>query len=387
MKGVDGHLFAMGMMPAARQPVVRAGPVRVIAQMTEGFLNRCAQAWLAGHRGQLQWSDPTRTTRFEVTRLEAGLVPGKPRQVKFFGKLKGELFFSGRKVAAALGDWEAILTLAFEQGQLQLEVLPDSLKVQITDPLRLPVPPGWAAGLETLLASKFGRGVTLPVPLIYAEQLTQCGLRATDPLGVWTHATGDRRAGLLVVAGPPREGENGPDLMERRMALHDFSVSLSSEAVNAALEQHLDRILPAHLPVPSELAGMASEVVLLRLLMRYEGQRFRLPEVEVLLRGAVPEGELEARLVGYADLQTGRGGRIKLQPSIQSVVFLSKTIHQLGKEVQEVLRQQAQAALSSLELDFFLPNKLMVRELGKSLDLVDVQTGPDELRFLGRMLG
>lgn len=384
---MDSHFFQMGLMPAARQPEVRVGAVKVIAQMTEGFLNRCAQAWLVAHRGQLQWSDSTRTTRFEVTRLEAGLVQGKPRQVKFFGKLKGELFFSGRKVAAALGDWEAILTLAFEQGQLQLEVLPESLKVQITDPLRLPVPPGWAAGLETLLASKFGRGVTLPVPLIYAEQLTRCGLRATEPLGVWTHATGDRRAGLLVVAGPPREGEGGPDVMERRMALHDFSVSLSSEAVNAALEQHLDRILPAHYPVPPELTGLASEVVLLRLIMRYEGQRFRIPEAEVLLRGAVPGGELEARLMGYADLQTGRGGCLKLQPSIESVVFLSKTLHQLGAEVQEMLRQQTRAALSSLELDFLLPNKLLVRELAKSLDLVEVQTGPDELRFLGRMMG
>lgn len=383
---MEGRFFDLNVFPVVRQEV-KAGPVKVIAQMSEPFINRCLQAWLVAHRGQLTWSDPTRTTRFEITRIEAGLIQNKPRQVKFFGKLKGELYLSGRKVGAALGDWEAVLTLEFSQGQLRLEVLPDTLKVQITDPVRLPVPPGWAVGLQFLLGAKFGLGVTLPVPLVYAEQLALCGLRATDPLGVWTLATGDRRQGLLVVAGPPNEGAPGPNLFERRMGMNEFAVTLSGEAVNAALDQHLTRHLPFTRPVPPELSGQATEVTVTRLVLRYEGQHFRILDAEGSVRGDFPDGEMEARLMGVAEVVSGRLGRIKLKMTIESVVFLSKSIYDMSPEAQDMVREQTRAALSELELDFLLPNRLMVKELARQLELVDVQTAPDELRFLGRLSG
>lgn len=380
------RFYELNVFPGVRHEA-RAGPVKVIAQMSETFLNRSLQAWLAAHRGQLTWSDPTRTTRFEITRIEASLHGNKARQVRFFGKLKGELFMGGQKIAAALGEWEAVLALAFVQGQLNLEVLMDTLRVAITDPVRLPVPPGWAAGLQTLLANKFGRGVTLPVPLIYADQLAQCGLRATDPLGIWTVSTGDRRQGLLVVAGPPQEGADGPNLLERRTGMNEFSVALSSEAVNAALDQHLTRHLPRTFPVPAEFAGTASEVVLTRCVMRYDGPAFRILEAEVTVKGELPDGELDARLIGRAEVASGRLGRLKLKLSFESIVFWSRAIYDMPADLTELLREQTKAALSTLELDFLLPNKLMVKELARQLELVDVQTGPDELRFLGRLSG
>ena len=91
--------------------------------------------------------------------------------------------------------------------------------------------------------------------------------------------------------------------------------------------------------------------------------------------------------MGTATVVSGRLGRIKLKLEIESVVFLSKAVYELGPAATDVIRDQTRAALSTLELDFLLPNKLLVKELARELQLVDVQTAPDELRFLGRLSG
>lgn len=91
--------------------------------------------------------------------------------------------------------------------------------------------------------------------------------------------------------------------------------------------------------------------------------------------------------MGTAEVVSGRLGRLKLKLSLESVVFWSRAIYELPAEVTELLREQTRAALSTLDLDFLLPNKLMVKELARQLELVDVQTAPDELRFLGRLSG
>ncbi len=394
---VDGTLYDPLFAPADR-PEARAGPVRVIAQLSETFLNRCLQAFLATHKKQLSWSDPSQSTRFEVSRIGATLLDCGPGQLRFFGLVKGSVFFQGKSVGEMEGEWGVVAEPRFSGGQLRVDLVPNTLEMRLIRPLHLPVPPGWTAGLQSILAQQLGSGVSLPVPGAYAPDLDRSGiLSSSDELGVWTAPTGDRRTGFLAVAGPVSEGP-GPNLLENRLSGQEFVVALSPEAVNAALERNVPGMLPIKRPIPQHLRMTqnillfkleVTDVIVTSLSLRYENGLFRILDsvvnVHWKLAGLFQGDEPGARLQGTATLLSGQGGHIRLKPDFESLEFLSRHILDRSQSEQEAIRARTLAGLSTLELDFLLPSKLPVRELLRSLELVDVMALSDELRLLGRL--
>ncbi|GMU51889.1 MAG: hypothetical protein AMXMBFR33_10350 [Candidatus Xenobia bacterium] len=395
---VDGTLYDP-LFAQTDPPMAQAGPVRVICQLSETFLNRCLQAFLATHKKQLSWSDPSQSTRFEVSRIGATLLDCGPGQLRFFGLVKGAVFFQGKSLGETEGEWGVVVEPRFSRGQLRVELVPNTLEMRLIRPLHLPVPPGWTAGLQTILAQQLGTGVSLPVPGAYAPDLDRSGiLSSSDQLGVWTVPTGDRRTGFLSVAGPVVEQASGPNLLANRLNGHEFVVALSPEAVNTALERNVPGLLPIKRPIPKNLRMSqqvllfkleVTDVILTSLSLRYENGLFRILDsvvnVHWKLAGLFQGDEPGARLQGTATLLSGQGGHIRLKPNIESLEFLSPHILERSLPEQEAIRTRTLAGLSVLELDFLLPNRLPVRELLRSLELVDVVALSDELRLLGRL--
>lgn len=380
-------------------PAVSAGPFRVLCQMSEGFLDRCLQAYLAAHKSQLSYTDQSHTTRFEVSRMGATLLDCAPGQLRFFGQLRGQLFFQGQEVGNCLGEFELVVQPRFEQGSLKVQVVPNSLHLRMTEPLSLPVPADWAGALQALITSQLGSGVSLPVPGAYARDLEKSGvMSASDRFGVWTAPTGDRRTGFLTVAGPVVENAPGPNLMENRLGGQEFVVALSDEAINRALEKNIPGLLPIRRPIPKNLRLKqdilifkleVTEVVVTDLKMRYENGLFHILDsvinVHWKLAGIFQGDEPGARISGTAALLSGQGGHIKLKPTLESLTFLSKHITDRSPAEQEAIKAKALAGLSTLELDFLLPSSLPVPDLARKLELVDVLALPTEIRLLGRL--
>lgn len=395
---VDGRLYDPVFSEPFR-PVATAGPARVVCQLSEVFLDRCLEAFLAVHRKELSYQDPYQATRFEVSRLGATLLDCGPGQLRFFGQLRGQLFFQGKPVGDCQGEWEVVVAPRFEQGALKVAVVPNTLGLRLTQPLHLPVPPDWAGALQGLVVSQLGSGVSLPVPGAYAGDLERSGvLSAGDRLGVWTAATGDRRTGFLSVAGPVTEGAPGPNLLENRLGGQEFVVALSAEAINLALQRNLPGMLPMRRPIPKSM-GLSQDVLIFKLQvteavvtalsMSYQNGLFRISDmvlnVHWKLAGIFQGDEPGARLTGTAALVSGQGGHLRIRPAIETLEFLSPHILERSPQEQEAIKARALAAVSTLELDFLLPNSLPVAELARKLELVDVQALPDELRFLGRL--
>lgn len=395
---VDGTLYDPIFSPPFA-PEATAGPARVICQMSEEFLNRCLEAYLAAHRKQFTYEDDSKTTRFEVIRMGATLLDCAPGQLRFFGQLKGQLFFQGQAVGDCRGEFELVVEPRFNQGSLRVQVVPNTLHLRLTQPLYLPVPPDWAAALQGLVSSQLGSGVSLPVPGAYARDLERSGvMTAQDRLGVWTAPTGDRRTGFLAVAGPVTDNAPGPNLLENRLGGQEFVVALSDEAINRALERNLPGMLPIKRPIPKKLRFSqdvlifkleVTEVIVTRLQLRYEQGLFRIQDavlnVHWKLAGIFQGDEPGARLSGTAALISGQKGHIRLKPTVESLEFLSKHITDRSPAEQEAIKTRALAAVSTLELDFLLPNSVPVPDLARKLELVDVLALPTEMRLLGRL--
>ena len=395
---VDGTLYdPIFSEPFA--PSATAGPVRIVCQLSEDFLDRCLEAYLAAHRNQLSYQDPSKTTRFEVFKIGATLLDCGPGQLRFFGQLRGQLFFQGKSVGDCLGEWEVVVQPVFSQGSMRVQVVPNTLHLRLTQPLYLPVPPDWAAGLQAIVTSQLGSGVSIPVPGVYAKDLERSGVWGPkDRLGCFTAPTGDRRTGFLSVAGPVTDGAPGTNVLENRLAGQEFVVALSDQAINTALERNIPGMLPMRRPIPKNSRPSqdilvfkleVTEVIVTELSLRYESGMFRIGNAVVnvhwKLAGLFQGDEPGARITGTAALLSGQGGHIRLKPAIETLDFLSPHILERSQPEQEAIKGRVLAGLSTLELDFLLPNSMPVKDLARKLELVDVQAMPTELRFLGKL--
>ncbi|MEW6280002.1 MAG: hypothetical protein AB1758_15340 [Candidatus Eremiobacterota bacterium] len=388
----------------ATPPGPRTGPQRVIFQMREQFLDRCL-ARLLETRGQaFRWSVQSEhgSARFAVTRIGATLIGCQPGQLRLHGRVGGDATLQGHKIPLAEGEWYVVVQPRFGPGGLRLSPVPGTLELRLTKPLDLGVPREWTGAMQDMLAANLASAMSIPLPGAYGKELDASGiLQSADVarLEVWTAPTGDRRTGLVVVAGPQTGQPGGPDVLENRLEPgSEFALALSPEAVDSALKRNVPGLLPMKRPIPPALRVTESvfiftlevtDVEVTELDLRYQRGLFAIDncvvKVHWTLAGIFQGDEPGARMKGTAKVQSQSGGVLKIRPDIRELEFLSPHILERSPEEQAAIKQKTLQGLSTLELDFLLPSRQPVPDLNSTLELTGVEALEEELRLHGRL--
>lgn len=373
----------------------RRGPVRLLTQVTEGFLNRALAGYRKSHPEQFTWKALT------VRELGVTLLGCAPGRVRLYGAVVGATEVLGQKLPEVEGEFEIVATPVFQGAELEFQPVPDTLQLRMVRPLRVPVPPSWSGGLQTLLKDQQFR---VPVPGPYWKDLVDSGVvRAEDlaKLEVLTLPTGDRATSLLVVAGPVQGvSDSGPDLLRNRVRSADgFAVALSDEAMDDVLRRNVPPLLPIRRDLPQE-ARITQNILFLRLVIdAVEISELQLDYrrgvvgIEALTAnvhwslGPFSGWEPGARLAGTAAVSSRPGPPLSMviHPDVTRIEFLSSHIRDRSAEEQEELRKRVADGLRSIPLDVLLPSQMPVQGLGV-LELLDFQALPEELVIQGHWM-
>ncbi len=395
-----------------RQDHARRGPVRVLAQLGESFLQAALTRFRNSQPQAFQWTDPEGRTRLAVSDLGVTLLDCTPGQVRLYGSLTGATRLLGHQMPRIEGHWEVLSRPTLVGAELEFELVPDSLRLRLTRPLALALPAEVSANLQALLAAGLARGFRVPVPGAYWKDLVSSGaVRASDlsRMEVLTLPTGDRRTGLVVVAGPTAPGvrESGPDLFRDRLREPGgFAVALSAEAMSDVLKRQVPSLLPLRQTLPPQ-ARVRQPV----LFMQLEIDAVEITELQLDYRALQGRGVLGiqelvahvhwklgpfsgwepgARLRGVAGLESRPGPPLSLvfRPELERIEFLSRHLRSRGTEEQEHLRRQIAEGLRAVPLDVLLPSHMPVTALGPGavLELLDFQPWPEELVLQGRWI-
>jgi len=395
-----------------RQDHARRGPVRVLAQLGESFLQEALTRFRASHPQAFQWTDPEGRTRLEVSDLGMTLLDCAPGQVRLYGSLTGTTRLLGHQMPRIEGHWEVLSRPTLVGAELEFDLVPDSLRLRITRPLALALPEEVSANLQALLAAGLAQGFRVPVPGVYWKDLVSSGaVRASDlsRMEVLTLPTGDRRTGLVVVAGPTTPGvrDSGPDLFRDRLREPGgFAVALSAEAMSDVLKRQVPSLLPLRQALPPQarvrqpvlfmqLEIDAVEITELQLDYRADQGRGVLGIQDLVANvhwrlGPFSGWEPGARLRGVAALESRPGPPLSLvfHPELEKIEFLSKHLRSRGEEEQERLRRQVAEGLRAVPLDLLLPSHMPVAALGPGavLELLDFQPWAEEMVLQGRWM-
>ncbi len=395
-----------------RQDHARRGSVRVLAQLGEGFLQQALTRFRQSQPGAFRWTDAKEQTRLEISELGMTLLGCQPGQVRLYGSLAGTTRILGRPLPGIEGHWEVLTRPALVGAELEFNLVPDSLELRITRPVALALPAEVSAGLQATLAAALARGFRIPVPGAYWKDLVASGaLRASDlgAMEVLTHPTGDRRTGLVVVAGPTTPGvrDSGPDLLRDRLREPGgFAVALSAEAMNDVLKRAIPALLPLRQTLPTQ-ARVRQPV----LFMQLEIDAVEISELEVDYRAHRGQGALGvqelvanvhwrlgpfsgwepgARIRGMAGLESRPGPPLAMvfHPDVERIEFLSRHLRSRSQDEQERLRRQISEALRTVPLDVLLPSQMPVAALGQGavLELLDFQAWSEELVLQGHWM-
>lgn len=374
----------------------RRGPVRLLTQVTEGFLNRALANYRKAHPEQFTWE------ALSVRDLGVTLLGCAPGRVRLYGAVVGAAEILGQKLPEVEGEFEVVAVPVFQGAELAFEPEPGTLRLRMVRPLRVPVPPSWSGGLQSLLSDQRFRA---PVPGPYWKDLVASGVvRAEDlsALEVLTLPTGDRTTSLIAVAGPVLAGapDSGPDLLRNRVrSAEGFAVALSDEAMDDVLSRNVPPLLPIRRDLPPE-ARVTQNILFLRLVIdAVEISELRLDYRKGLIGidaltanvhwalGPFSGWEPGARLQGSAAVSSRPGPPLSMviHPDVTKVEFLSSHIKGRSAEEQEGLRKRVVEGLKSIPLDVLLPSQMPVQDLGV-LELLDFQALPEELVIQGHWM-
>ena len=397
---------------APRSASARRGPVRVVAQMSEGFLQAAVTRYRKAHPEPFRWTDPQGSSSLEVSELGLTLLDCAPGQVRLFGALTGSATVLGTRLPDVEGQWEVVAVPVPQGAELELDLVPGTLRVRLARPLHLAVPAGWSARVQALLEAGLDQGFRLPVPGAWWKDLVATGaLRASDlsRMEVLTRPTGDRRTGLVVVAGPvePEARDSGPDLLRDRLRDPEgFAVALSAAAMNDVLDRQVPGLLPLRQALPPQ-ARIRQSVLFLELVIdAVEVSELDLDYLADEGRGVLGINRLTAnvhwslgpfsgwepgaRLKGRAWVESRPGPPLALvaHPDVSEVEFLSEHLRSRSAEEQQVLRKRVADGLRAVPLDVLLPAQAPVAALGPGavLELRDFQALAEELVLQGRFM-
>ncbi len=402
---IGGKLVDLTFSPYA--PPTQRGPYRVLLQLSEGFLNRVAEEYLAGHKSLFGWADKNGVTGFQVREMGGTMLDCPPGELRLYGRLDGRVL----GMSLVEGEWEARARPAFKGTQLTTPLAADSIQVRVTRPFFMAVPGLWTEGLRVMLGLALKDGLVLPVPELYRKELALILEEGeVERFGLWTAPTGDRRTNMLVAAAPVTAGsaqmggppvEEGPDMLVSRLARGShYCVALAPAAVNVALARMIPAALPLRRPIPPELQ-VNSQVFLFKLKLKeaeipeldlgFADGRFVVRNALVVVHwalGPLSGVEPAARLAGTARV-TGEGSPLKLRvdPEITSLQVLSKQIAEQSPEEQAALKEQLVRAVRGTTLDLPLPVTVAVPALSPKavLELVGVGSEGGDLVLQGRL--
>ncbi|MBI3928751.1 MAG: hypothetical protein HY319_24640 [Armatimonadetes bacterium] len=385
---------------------LKAGRVRLAAQLSEQFLDHSVKEFLYGHRHQLGWSSQDGSSSFRIADAGVTLLDCAPGQLRFYGTVTGQV----AAIPVGAAQWEIAAHPRFEHGQLAFSLTPGSLRMRITRPVSMEAPPVWLEPLRELLQNLLGQSLKMPIPGAYAPSILETGILSPQDLekmAIWTVPTGDRRSAFAVLAAPAAHSAEGPDLLRSRIrAPAEFCLSLSPEALTAALKRTVPRLLPLRRALPPEaqvkerififtLRIREVEFTALDLAYRSRDGRGSFSIEDAVLQvywdlGVSSGVEPGLRLKGYSDVIAAPGTplRLQLQPDIQYLEFLSPHILSRSPAEQQALRERILAGVRGTRLDLPLPSRLPVPPLSgrAGLDLVGLEALPEELVIQGRLL-
>ncbi len=395
-----------------RRTRAHLGPVRVMAQAGEGFLQQAMASYRKSHPDEFRWRNSGGNAALEVSDLGLTLLDCQPGQVRLYGAVTGTSEFLGQRLPDVEGRFEVAATPIPVGADLELRLVPGTLRLKVTRPLSLGVPADWSANLQALLATVLDQGFRVPLPGAYWQEMVASGaVRDSDLAGlvVLTRPTGDRRTGLLVVAGPAdrRVQDPGPDLFEDRLReTGGFAVSLSAEAMNDLLDRQVPPLLPLRQTLPPQ-AQVRQPVLFLQLVI----DAVEITELALDYRAAQGRGVLGverlvarvhwrlgpfsgwepgARLQGQAAVESRPGPPLAMvfHPELSDIEFLSEHLRSRSPEEQQSLRQRVAEGLRTVPLDVLLPSQMPVATLGPGtvLELLDFQACERELVLQGRWM-
>ena len=388
------------------------GPVRVLAQLGEAFLQQALTRYRKAHPEAFRWRDPDGSTQLEVADLGLTLLGCQPGQLRLYGAVTGSTEVLGQRLPEVQGQWEALAVPVPVGAELELQLVPGSLRLRMTRPWALSIPSEWSSGLQLLLSAGLAGGFRLPVPGAYWKDLVASGaIRAEDlsKMQVLTLPTGDRRTALVVVAGPVEPGmeKSGPDLFRDRLREPGgFAVALSAQAMDDVLDRQVPPLLPLRQVLPPQaqvrqpvlfLQLVIDQVEVRELALDYQADQGRgVIGVERLVAyvhwklGPFSGWEPGARLAGRAGVESRPGPPLSMviHPDVSEVEFLSDHIRKRSQQEQQALRQRVIEGLRSVPLDVLLPSQTPVAALGPGavLELLDFQAWDTELVLQGRWM-
>lgn len=400
----------VGVLPP-QAAAARRGPVRVVAQLSEGFLLQAVARYRAAHPEAFRWRDQGGSTALEVSDLGLTLLDCAPGQVRLYGGLTGSTAVLGQKLQVE-GHWAVAAVPVFQGAELELDLVPGTLELRLARPMHLAVPSNWSGRLQSLVEAGLDRSFRIPVPGAYWKDLVASGaVRAADlsSFQVLTLPTGDRRTSLLVVAGPtdPSARDSGPDLLRSRLREPGgFAVALSEAAMDDLLRRQVPPLLPLRRDLPPE-ARIRQPILFMQLVIdALEITELELDYLPEQGRGALGVERLTAnvhwslgpfsgwepgaRLKGRAQVESRPGPPLSMvvHPDVSEVEFLSEHLRSRSEEEQRALRQRVVEGLRTVPLDVLLPSQVPVSTLGPGavLELRDFQALDTELVLQGRWM-
>lgn len=361
-------------------------------QLSEGLLDECLLELLLANPQGFEMAQGS----LKLNRLGATLLGGEPRLIaELEGKVGGVPWVQ----------MVAVVPSRLEFNGSKLKLTPDlaGVRLEVLVPYRWSLPREWTALINDYLQGILGRGLELPVPEIYAQELVQSGLlssRDLDNFRLHLVDRGDRRANeLLVYIDDPQ----APFWrLEPLKPPHELGVSLSAGVFQRLMTEQLKNILPFTAPIPKEaqpkkqvfiFTVRVKEVTLKSLelayrqgLLEFSEAKFDLHWDAGITSGVEPGASVWGTLKPVVVAQTPL--RWRVEPEISRLEFLSDRFRKMSAREKEKIMADLRLAMQTTPLEVPLAPRVPVPALSfrAGLELTDMIPQPEFLHFRGRLI-